>query len=91
MISSTYEFTISLVFPYLVCRIFFASLYPSVVKGSPSIHVRIFGSTNSFKYENFITSEMSVESILEPLKGVITSLGSFADELFVAADSLISC
>ena len=52
--------TISLSLPYLVFRIFFALSKPFVVSGNPSANARTLGSNSSFKYENFVTFEMSV-------------------------------
>ena len=57
------EFVTSLGFPNLAFEIAFALTYTSVLKGRPSTRALIFGITNSFKYENFLTVVMSARSI----------------------------
>ena len=86
----TYALTISLSLPYLDLRMVFALLYPSVVKGSPSMVTRTLGSSNSFKYKNLVTFAMAARSIFvlnwfenlsqsvgTPLNFIMTGFGSF--------------
>ena len=55
---------ISLGFPYLVLRMFFARVYPLLLKGNPSMTSLTLGSSRSFKYENLATdlSDLSLSS-----------------------------
>ena len=57
-------FETSLVSPNFVRRIFLARLHPLVVNGNLFIEALTFGTTSSFRYENFVTTDNFDLSIL---------------------------
>ena len=54
----------SLGFAYLVMRMLLARVYPSLLKGNPSITALTLGKSSSFKYESLATWPMSDLSIV---------------------------
>ena len=83
-------------FAYLVMRKFLARVYPSLLKGNPSITALTLGKSSSFKYEALATWPMSDLSIVAsncppdlcqstcrcaPWNFVLTSLGSLTFSL----------
>ena len=61
-------FETSLVSPNFVRRIFLARLHPLVVNGNLFIEALTFGTTSSFRYENFVTIDLSILHIDSRIK-----------------------